>query len=74
MVAKGATLNLVATGTYTDNTTQVLTGGAVTWTTGNMAVATVSNQAGQRGRVTGVSMGTVEISASTRPPRSLASG
>jgi len=63
-VAKGATLNLVATGTFTDGSTQVLTN-TVTWASATPATATVSNAAGQRGRVTGVAMGTVDISATS---------
>jgi hypothetical protein len=64
-VPDGATLDLVATGTYSDLTTQVLTGGAVNWTTASMATATVSNQVGQRGRVTGAAVGTVLITATS---------
>jgi hypothetical protein len=64
-VAKGSTLNLVATGTYSDQTTQVLTGGAVTWGTSMAAVATISNAAGSRGRVTGAGVGSTDITATS---------
>jgi uncharacterized protein YjdB len=63
-VAKGATLNLVATGTFTDGSTQVLTT-AVTWASAATGTATVSNAAGQHGRVLGVAAGTVEITATS---------
>jgi hypothetical protein len=63
-VAKGATLNLAATGTFTDKSTQVLTN-AVTWASAVPATATVSNAAGQHGRVAGVAVGTVEITATS---------
>jgi uncharacterized protein YjdB len=63
-VAKGATLNLVATGTFTDGTTQVLTN-TVNWMSSANATATVSNAAGQHGRVTGVAAGTVTITATS---------
>jgi uncharacterized protein YjdB len=63
-VAKGATLNLIATGTYTDGSTQVLTN-TVTWSSATPATATVSNAANQHGRVTGVAVGMVEITATS---------
>ena len=63
-VAKGAALNLVATGTFTDGSTQVLTN-AVTWASATPATATVSNAAGQRGRATGVALDTVDITATS---------
>ncbi len=64
-VAKGAAINLIATGTFTDGTTQVLTGTQVTWASAAVATATVSNAAGQRGRATGMALGTVEITATS---------
>jgi uncharacterized protein YjdB len=63
-VAKGATLNLVATGTFSDGSTQVLTNTA-TWSTAAAATATVSNANNQHGRVTGVAVGMVEITATS---------
>jgi hypothetical protein len=63
-VAKGATLNLIATGTFTDGSTQVMTN-TMTWASATPATATVSNAAGQRGRVTGLALGTVDISATS---------
>jgi len=63
-VAKGATLNLVATGTFTDGSTQVMTN-TVTWASAAQTTATVSNAAGQRGRVTGVAVGMVVITATS---------
>ena len=53
-IAAGATQQLVATGTYSDNSTQVITNN-VTWTTSNGAVATVG---AATGLVTGVTAGT----------------
>lgn len=53
-IAAGATQQLVATGTYSDNSTQVITN-SVTWTTSNGAVATVG---AATGLVTGVTAGT----------------
>ncbi|HRI49101.1 MAG TPA: Ig-like domain-containing protein [Pseudomonadota bacterium] len=61
-LAKGTTVQLVATGTFSDNTTQDVTSLA-TWTTAGAAVATVSNQSGSRGLTTGVSKGLVAIQA-----------
>jgi len=63
-VAKGATLNLIATGTFTDGSTQVLTT-TVTWASAATGTATVSNAASQHGRVLGVAAGTVEITATS---------
>ena len=37
----------------------------MTWASAAVATATVSNAAGQRGRATGVAMGTVEITATS---------
>jgi hypothetical protein len=62
-IAKGATQNFVATGTYSDASTQTLTATA-TWASGTPATATISNAAGSRGRATGLAAGTTDISAS----------
>jgi len=63
-VAKGGTLNLVATGTFTDGSTQVLTN-AVTWASAAPGTATVSNAAGQHGRVQGVTAGKADVTATS---------
>jgi 6-phosphogluconolactonase (cycloisomerase 2 family) len=56
------TLQLTATGTYTDGTTQVLTTTA-TWTSVTTATATISNAAGSSGLATGLTLGTTAITA-----------
>ncbi|HEY0263672.1 MAG TPA: Ig-like domain-containing protein [Granulicella sp.] len=56
-VTAGGTLQLTATGTNADGTTQDLTG-SLTWSTSNPAVATVTN-----GVITGVGPGTATITA-----------
>ncbi|HRI49505.1 MAG TPA: Ig-like domain-containing protein, partial [Pseudomonadota bacterium] len=61
MLARGTTLQLVATGTFSDNTTQDVTSSA-SWSSG-AAFATVSNQSGSRGLVSGVSNGLAPIQA-----------
>jgi uncharacterized protein YjdB len=61
-VAKGYRLQLVATGTFSDGTTQNLTTQA-TWTSSTRSVATVSNAAGSRGVVTVRAAGTSTMSA-----------
>lgn len=57
-IAPGQTTQMVATGTNSDGTTNVLTSG-VTWTSSNTAAATVS----QTGLVTGVANGSSTITA-----------
>ena len=61
-VALGTQQAFVATGTYTDDSTQDLTQD-VTWTTSDPAVATVSNAAGSRGLATTVATGATTIAA-----------
>jgi uncharacterized protein YjdB len=61
-IAKGTSLQLVATGTFTDGTTQDLTSLA-TWSSLNTAVATVSNVSGQSGLVFGAGGGTTTVNA-----------
>ncbi|MFN8914758.1 MAG: beta strand repeat-containing protein [Betaproteobacteria bacterium] len=51
-----------ATGTFTDGTTLDLTG-AVTWSSSDTAVATISNAAGSRGVATTLATGSTTISA-----------
>ena len=57
-IAKGATLQLSATGYYSDGTTHSL-GASVTWQTTQSAVATINTQ----GDVTGAGVGVAQISA-----------
>jgi len=61
-----ATQQYVATGTYTDGSTQVLTG-AVTWSSSNIANATVSNAADSHGLATGIVAGNVTVTAIAAP-------
>ena len=61
-LAKGTAVQLVATGTFSDNTTQDVTSLA-SWTSPTPAVATVSNQSGSKGLASGVSKGLVAIQA-----------
>jgi hypothetical protein len=53
---------LVATGTYSDNTTLDVTA-SVTWSSSNEAAVVVSNATGAAGTITGLSAGTATISA-----------
>jgi 6-phosphogluconolactonase (cycloisomerase 2 family)/urocanate hydratase len=62
----GATEQYIATGTYTDGSTQVLTS-AVTWSSSNMAEATVSNASGSNGLASGTAAGSVTITANAAP-------
>src|SRR5215510_12473937 len=57
-LALGFTQGLVATGTFSDMTTQDLTA-SVDWSTADAAVATVGNTAGTFGHVATVATGTV---------------
>jgi 6-phosphogluconolactonase (cycloisomerase 2 family) len=61
-IVNGATLQFTATGTYTDNTTMVITT-LVTWTPANPVIATISNAAGNQGDATAASAGTTLITA-----------
>ncbi len=61
-IAKGTTQAFVATGTYSDSTTQDLTA-SVTWKSSDSAVATVSNAPGSEGIASGVAAGRTLISA-----------
>jgi hypothetical protein len=60
--ALGTTQAFVATGIYTDSSTQAITGD-VTWITLDPAVATVSNAEGSRGLATTVAVGSTTITA-----------
>jgi 6-phosphogluconolactonase (cycloisomerase 2 family)/uncharacterized protein YjdB len=61
-IPKGTHQQFIATGHFSDNTTQVLTD-AVTWTSNTPAVATINNAAGFEGLATGVAVGTSAITA-----------
>jgi 6-phosphogluconolactonase (cycloisomerase 2 family)/urocanate hydratase len=65
-VIVGATQQYVATGRYTDGSTQVLTT-SVTWSSSNSGDATVSNAPGSNGLATGIVAGTVTITATAAP-------
>jgi DNA-binding beta-propeller fold protein YncE len=60
--ANGLTLQLVATGIYSDNSTHDLTS-AVTWSSSSPAVASVSNAAGSAGLATALSPGSTMVTA-----------
>jgi uncharacterized protein YjdB len=61
-IAKGTMVQLTAIGNFSDGTTENLTS-QVSWTTGNNAIAQVSDVAGTNGLVTGLGVGTVSITA-----------
>jgi hypothetical protein len=63
-LAPGATRQLVATGSFSDGTTQDLTETAV-WATSAPAAAQVSNAAGSHGLVTGIAAGSATITATS---------
>jgi 6-phosphogluconolactonase (cycloisomerase 2 family)/urocanate hydratase len=61
-VANGLTSQFIATGTYTDNSTQNLTG-SVAWSSSNTGVASISNTSGSNGLASALAQGTVTITA-----------
>ena len=61
-IPRGTTQQFVATGTYSDNTTQNVTEQA-TWSSSMGTIATISNAAGSRGLATGANAGTTTITA-----------
>lgn len=61
-VAKGVQQQFVATGVYSDSTTKDITA-AVTWTSSNTAIATISNAAGSVGLASTVGAGQSTITA-----------
>ena len=61
-VANGLTQQFVATGTYTDGSTQDLTS-QVTWAASNTAAATVSNATGSNGLASTAGVGVTTVSA-----------
>jgi hypothetical protein len=63
-IAKGTKQQFVATGTFSDGTTQVLTT-TVTWASATQATATISNANGSRGLASSVAVGTTVISATS---------
>jgi trimeric autotransporter adhesin len=63
-IAPGTTAQFVATGTFSDNTTQVLTT-SVTWTSSDTTKATISNSAGTNGLAKAVAAGSVTIKATS---------
>ncbi len=61
-IAKGTSVQLTATGTFSDGTTQDMTG-AVAWGSSNASVAMVSNAAATRGLATSVTPGMATVTA-----------
>ena len=61
-VTIGSTAQFLATGMYSDNSTQMLTT-SVTWSSANAAVATISNAVGTNGLATANASGSTAISA-----------
>jgi len=61
-ITLGSTQQFTATGTFTDSSTQNITT-SVTWSSGFVSVATISNAAGSEGLATSVSAGTTTITA-----------
>jgi uncharacterized protein YjdB len=61
-IAKGTTVKLTATGSYSDGSTQDLTS-QVSWTSAGNTVAQVSNVSGSNGLVTGLGVGSTSITA-----------
>ncbi len=61
-IAKGTTVQLIATGHYSDATTEDLTE-QVSWISADSMVAQVSSSAGTHGLVTGVGVGSATITA-----------
>jgi DNA-binding beta-propeller fold protein YncE len=61
-IAKGLNSQFTAVGTYTDNSTQILTA-QVQWTSSDPTVATVSNASGYDGLGVGLSPGSATITA-----------
>ena len=66
-VALGTTPTLHAEGSYSDGSKQDLTDSA-TWKSASTAVATISDAAGSKGKVTPITKGTTVITAAFTPP------
>ena len=62
-IANGLTQQFMATGLYTDNSTQDLTA-SVSWASSNGGVATISNASGSSGLASASGVGTTSIAAS----------
>jgi trimeric autotransporter adhesin len=63
-IIKGSSQQFVATGTYTDGTTQILTS-SVTWMSSATATAAISNAPGSNGLATGLAAGAASITAAS---------
>lgn len=63
-IAKGTKQQFIATGTYSDNSTQNLTT-TITWSSSSTAVATISNAAGSQGLATSAATGATTITATS---------
>ncbi len=61
-IAVGRSLNLTATGTYSDGSNQDLTT-SVAWTSADSSIASVDNASGRQGQATGVTQGNTQISS-----------
>ncbi|TGL63534.1 beta strand repeat-containing protein [Leptospira sarikeiensis] len=61
-IALGLTQSFMATGTYTDGSTQNLTS-QVVWSSSNTSVATISNASGSKGLASSQATGSTDISA-----------
>lgn len=61
-IAKSTKQQFVATGTYSDGTTQAITG-SVSWTSSDPAVATISDTSPTKGLALGVAAGSTNITA-----------
>ncbi len=62
-VIAGASVQFIATGTYSDGTLHIITSSA-TWTSSSASIATVSNSPGSNGMATSLAAGSTTISAS----------
>lgn len=62
-ISVGTTEPFTATGTFTDNSTQTLA--SVTWSSSDTTIATISNDASDRGNAVAVATGSVTVSACT---------
>ena len=62
VASHGGTQSFVATGSYADGTTAILTD-SVTWSSSDSTILTVSNSVGTRGVATGVVAGTATVQA-----------
>ncbi|PJZ57217.1 hypothetical protein CH367_10810 [Leptospira barantonii] len=61
-VAGGRNINLTATGTYSNGSTQDLTT-SVAWTSADLTIASVDNASGRQGQAAGITQGTTQITA-----------